>query len=59
LDESKLQDRRIDDNNLKIMQKKLFKKLKNSDDLEVRKFIKKAVQEILVDEDDVTVVLAS
>ena len=59
LNESKLQDRRIDANNLQVMQKKLFKKLKNSDDLEVRKFIKKAVQEILVDEDDVTVVLAS
>lgn len=59
LNESKLQVRKLNDANIKKMRSKLYKKLVTSNDLEVRKFVKKAVKEVLVGEDDVTVVLAS
>ena len=59
LNESKLQVRKLNDANIKKMRSKLYKKLVTSNDLEVRKFVKKAIKEVLVGEDDVTVVLAS
>ena len=59
LNESKLKVRKLNDDSLKIMRKKLYKKLVTSNSLEVRKFVKKAIKEVLVGGDDVTVVLAS
>lgn len=59
LEEMKIKVRKITDKNIKPLRKKLFKTLMKSNDLEVRKFIRKAIEEILVDKDDVTVVLAS